>query len=263
MAAEKAPELGILYKRAEVFEQAGEVGTVLFDKTGTLTTGVMELSDVVTDENEAEFLQLIASVEAASAHPIGKAVALGADVREIEFVQPENLESHSGLGVTGRAEGHSVVVGKPDLILERGLLVDQRWLDELVRLEKEGKTAFLAGWDGIVRGVIAVADTIRPETPQAVSRLVSLGVSTGMVTGDNQVTASQIGSQLELEHVTAEIPPGGKAEIVMGFSGRGNIRSHLSVTASMMHPLLTQGRSGHCSRIRHRCRTGSRETSFS
>ena len=217
----KGAELGILYKRAEVFEQAGDIGTVLFDKTGTLTTGVMDLSDVVTNEDETEFLQLVASVEAASGHPIGKAVALGADVREIEFISPENLESHAGLGVTGRVDGHSVVVGKPDLILDRGLLVDQRWLDELVRLENEGKTAFLAGWDGIVRGVIAVADTIRPETPHAIARLASLGVATGMVTGDNQVTANHIGLQLGLEHVAAEVPPGGKAEAVRSFQKEG------------------------------------------
>jgi heavy metal translocating P-type ATPase len=210
----KGAEFGILYKRAEVFEQAGDVDVVLFDKTGTLTTGVMDLTDVVTDNDETEFLRLAASVEAASGHPIGSAVAVGADDRKIEMASVDNLETHPGLGVTGLIEGHSVVVGKQDFVVDRGLLVDQRWLDEVSRLRGEGKTAFLAGWDGLIKGVIAVADTVRPESAQAVSRLASLGVTTGMVTGDNQRTADQIAGTVGVDKVSAEVPPGGKAEIV-------------------------------------------------
>jgi heavy metal translocating P-type ATPase len=214
-------ELGILFKRAEVFERAGDIGVVLFDKTGTLTTGVMTLSEVLTDEAEGEFLHLVASVEAASGHPIGKAVALGADERNVEYGRPENLEAHSGMGVTGRVDAHAVVVGKPALIEARGLLPNTRWSTEMQRLETEGNTAFLAGWDGTVRGVIAVSDEIRPAAAEAVARLATQGTKTVMVTGDNRVTAERIGRDLGIDDVQAEVLPFDKAEIVKQYQAGG------------------------------------------
>jgi Cu+-exporting ATPase len=217
----RGAELGILYKRAEIFEQAGDVQVVLFDKTGTLTTGAMALSDVVTDEDEHRFLQLVASIETASGHPIGKAVALGADERDIEFLPADNLESHSGLGVTGLVDGHSVVVGKPDLVIERGFLVNQPVLDVLAKLGGEGRTAFLAGWDGLIRGVIAVSDTVRSDAEIAVSRLRSLEITTGMITGDSKSTADQIAAELGIEEIDAEVLPGEKAAIVAGYQTNG------------------------------------------
>ena len=119
----RGAELGILFKRAEVFEQAGKVDTVLFDKTGTLTTGVMTLTDVETDEEEMVFIRRVASIEAASGHPIGKAVALGADERGIDLSTPTNLESLAGLGVVGTVDGLEVIVGKTKLAADRGLVV--------------------------------------------------------------------------------------------------------------------------------------------
>ena len=217
----RGAELGILFKRAEVFEEARQVATVLFDKTGTLTTGVMTLSDVVTDENPDDFLHLVASVEAASGHPIGKAIALGADERDIEYGRVENLETHAGLGVTGRVDGHSVAVGKPDLIESRGLLSDSEWSATLRRLESEGKTAFLAGWDGRVRGVLAVADEIRPGAADAVARLSSMRIKVVMVTGDNRVTAERIAALINIDAVESEILPIDKAEIVRKYQDGG------------------------------------------
>ena len=164
----RGAELGILYKQAEVFEQARDIDTVLFDKTGTLTSGVMDLTDVLTDDDEAEFLRLVASVESASGHPIGKAVALGADEREIALVEPDRVEGVSGLGVIGSVDGIEVVVGKEKLVADRGLLIADRWLQDLDDLEAEGKTAFLAGWDGEVKGVIGVADIVRESSREAV-----------------------------------------------------------------------------------------------
>lgn len=210
----RGAELGILFKRAEVFEQAGQIDRVLFDKTGTLTTGVMTLTDVETTETESEFIRLIASVEAASGHPIGRAVALGADDREIELVTPDSLKSLAGLGVTGTIDGREIIVGKEKLAADRGLMVDKRWSERLVELEGEGKTAFLAGWGGEVRGVIAVADTIRPESRQAVAALNNAGITSGMVTGDNTLTAERIAADIGLDEVRAEVMPGEKADVV-------------------------------------------------
>jgi cation-transporting ATPase V/Cu+-exporting ATPase len=217
----RGAELGILYKQAEIFERAGDIDTVLFDKTGTLTTGVMDLTDVVSDVDEDEFLHLVASVEAASGHPIGKAVALGADERGIDLDEPDRVESMAGQGVVGSIGGHEVVVGKEKLVVDRGLLVADRWRDTLGQFEGEGKTAFLAGWDGEVKGVIAVADTIREESREAVTHLDAAGITTRMVTGDNQRTAARIAEQIGITEVDAEVMPGEKVELVKRAQAQG------------------------------------------
>ena len=217
----RGAELGILFKRAEVFEMAGKVDTVVFDKTGTLTTGAMTLSEAVTDGDHREFLRMVASVEAASGHPIGKAVALGADEAEIDLVVPDRVESLTGAGVTGSIEGRELVIGKAKLLADRGLVISDRWLADLARFEDEGKTAFLAGWDGEARGVIAVADTIRDGAAQAVGRLLADGLTPVLVTGDNQRTADRIGSELGIDEIHAEVLPGEKANLVARLQGEG------------------------------------------
>jgi heavy metal translocating P-type ATPase len=210
----RGAELGILFKRAEVFEQAGVVDTVVFDKTGTLTTGVMTLTDAITDSGSDEFIRLVASLEAASGHPIGKAVALGADEREIDLVQPDRVESLAGFGVVGSVEGREMAVGKAKLLADNGIVVADHWLVELARLEEEGKTAFLAGWDGEARGVIAVADSIREGAGAAVTRLKLRGITTAMITGDNHRTAARIAEQVGIDEIHAEVLPGEKAAAV-------------------------------------------------
>jgi len=217
----RGAELGILFKRAEVFEMAGKVDTVIFDKTGTLTSGAMTLSDASTDGDHREFLRLVASVEAASGHPIGKAVALGADDAEIDLVVPDRVESLPGFGVIGTIEGLELVVGKAKLLADRGLGISERWLVELARLEDEAKTAFLAGWGGEARGVVAVADTIRDGAAQAVSRLGTDGLTTVMITGDNQRTAARIAGEVGIDEVHAEVLPGEKADLVTRLQGMG------------------------------------------
>ncbi len=217
----RGAELGILFKKAEVFEQAGDIDAVLFDKTGTLTTGVMTLTDVRTDHSEDEFIRLVASIEAGSGHPIGKAVALGADDRGIELTDPDSVESLSGMGVVGEIEGKRVVVGKAKLAADEGLVVDSRWESELAELEDQGKTAFLAGWDGEVRGIIAVADTVRPESQVAVAALHAAGVTTAMITGDNPRTAERIAADLGITEVRAEVLPGDKSDVVAAYQQRG------------------------------------------
>lgn len=217
----RGAELGILFKKAEVFEQAGDINAVLFDKTGTLTTGVMTLTDVYTDHPQEEFIRFVASVEAGSGHPIGKAVALGADERGIELTEPDSVESHSGMGVIGQVEGRTIVVGKAKLTADQGLMGDSRWDRRLEELERQGKTAFLAGWDGEVRGVIGVADTVRPESLVAVDALDRAGVITAMITGDNARTAERIGEDLGISEIRAEVLPGEKADVVKAYQQRG------------------------------------------
>jgi len=217
----RGAEMGILFKRAEVFEMAGKVNTVVFDKTGTLTTGAMTLTDALTDEDTTEFLHLVASVEAASGHPIGMAVALGADDAGIDLTAPDRIEGLAGFGVIGSVEGRDLVIGKAKLLADRGLAIADVWLAELARCEDEAKTAFLAGWDGEARGVIAVADSIRDGAEAAVTRLQERGIATVLITGDNHRTATRIGHRIGLDDIHAEVLPGEKADHVARLQADG------------------------------------------
>lgn len=216
----RGAELGVLFKNPDVFQRAHDTDVVLFDKTGTLTTGSLELSDVVTDEDESDFLRRVGAVEAASGHPIGRAVADGAEQRGVALPQPESVEAHAGQGVIGVVEGTEVRVGK------RGLLgdieVEGRWSDEMQRLESEAKTAFLVAWNGKVRGVVAVSDRIRPEAADAVARLADRQVRTAMITGDNRRTAETVAGVVGIERVLAEVMPGDKSAEVERLTAEGH-----------------------------------------
>ncbi len=217
----RGAELGVLFKGAEVFERSRSVDTVMFDKTGTLTAGMMTLTDVETAEETAVFLHRVGSVEAASEHPIGQAVALGAEQRDIDLGPVTDFEAVAGHGVVGTVDGMAITVGKAKLVADRGLIVADRWQERLEELEREGKTAFLAGWNGEARGVIAVADTVRPSSAVAVSRLHELGVSTALITGDNQRTADSIAATVGISRVVAEVLPGDKADEVQHLQATG------------------------------------------
>lgn len=219
----RAAELGILFKRAEVFEQATTVDTVLFDKTGTLTTGTMELSDLRTGESEELFLRNAGSVENASGHPIGKAVALGADHRGVDLVEPDDVTTLTGLGVRGTVDGVEVLVGKPELMQSQGLDPTEDQQSQFDQLESEAKTAFMAAWDGAVRGVLAVSDTLRPESEVAVRRLGDAGIKVAMITGDNRSTAEQIADHVAITEVYADVLPGDKSNLVGRLQGQGQI----------------------------------------
>ncbi len=216
----RGAELGVVFKGAEVFERSRDVDVVLFDKTGTLTEGRMALTDVHGDDEDL-LLRLAGSVEAASEHPIGRAVALGAEEREVVLAGVEGFENLPGRGVRATVDGREVVVGKPKLLADLGLAIADRWLDTLGALEAQGKTTFVAGWDGEARGVLAVADEVRPGAAQAVEALAGMGVRSAMVTGDNQRTAEAIAARVGIDDVAAEVLPGDKADEVNRHQGRG------------------------------------------
>ena len=217
----RGAELGVLFKNAQVFEQAKVVDTVIFDKTGTLTRGAMTLTDVVTDEPEDRFLLLVGSVEAASEHPIGKAVALGAEERDVILVTPSDFSTLRGLGVAGTVDGTEVIVGKPKLVADRGLHIPDRYVASMERIESRGNTAFLAGWDGAVRGTLGVADTIRNTAADAVRALQAMDVDVAMLTGDNHRTAETIAVAVGIDSVMAEVLPADKAAEVARVQSEG------------------------------------------
>ena len=207
----RAAEHGVLFKRADVFERSRKIDTVVFDKTGTLTKGLMALSDVVTDEDENRFLFLVGSVEAASEHPIGRGVALGAEERGIRLAFPDQVESLAGKGVIGVVGGVEVTVGKAKLMADRGLRVDDRYVGAVEDLERAGKTTFLAGWNGKTRGVLAVEDSVRESAPRAVAAMQELGVNAVMLTGDNRRTADSVARRIGISDVLAGVAPGQKS----------------------------------------------------
>jgi copper-transporting P-type ATPase V len=218
----RGAELGVLFKDAEVFERARDVDTAVFDKTGTLTRGAMTLADLDTAASEERFLFLVASVESASEHPIGRAVSLGAEEREIGITTPEDFAAQRGLGVAGTVEGVEVIVGKPKLLADRGLHIPARYQEALDRMERAGYTAFLGGWDGEVRGALAVADTVRDTAADAVRRLDGMGIEVGVLTGDNVRTAETVAAAIGVDRVIADVLPGDKSAEIERLQGEGH-----------------------------------------
>lgn len=210
----RGAEQGVLFKSAEVFERAKAIDTVVFDKTGTLTRGAMTLATIDTEEPVDRFLTLVGSLEAASEHPIGMAVALGAEERDLTLKPVEDFVARSGLGVEGTVEGVGVSVGRTLLMDELGIDIPKRDAEAMERIESAGHTAFFAAWDGRVRGSIGVADTVRASSKAAVSELHDLNVEVAMLTGDNTRTAEEIATQVGISRVIAGVLPAGKADEV-------------------------------------------------
>ncbi len=153
----------------------------------------MTLVEIDTGRDVDVFLRRVAAVELAGGHPIGVAVALGAEERGLEVPDASDVELVPGLGVTGTVDGLFVVAGKPKLLADRGLHISDRFESAMRVWEEQGKTAFLGGYDGEVKGALAVADSVRPSAPRAIQILKDLGLRTGMVTGDNLRTADDRG----------------------------------------------------------------------
>jgi heavy metal translocating P-type ATPase len=217
----RGAEQGVLFKSAEVFERAKAIDTVVFDKTGTLTRGAMTLTTVATDEQVDRFLTLVGSVEAASEHPIGMAVALGAEERDLTLRPVENFVARRGLGVEGTVDGVNLAVGRTLLMDELGIDVTENDAAALERIESAGHTAFLAALDGQVRGAIGVADTVRASSKAAVSELHTLDVDIAMLTGDTTRAAEEIASQVGISRVIAGVLPADKADEVSRLQDTG------------------------------------------
>jgi P-type Cu+ transporter len=218
----KGAEAGILIRGAEVLERAEKLTTVVFDKTGTLTRGEPNVTDIIVlgAATEEDILRLAAAVEAGSEHPLGEAIVRAAQHRELVLPQVEGFEAIPGHGIRGRAEGRQVLMGNRRLFARENIVTAAAEAD-MTRLEAEGKTAMLVGQDGALSGIIAVADTLKPEAQEAVSELKQEGVEVILLTGDNQRTANAIAAQLGIAQVIAEVLPGDKAHIIQDLQQQG------------------------------------------
>jgi P-type Cu+ transporter len=226
----RGAQLGILIKGPEVLESTRRVDTVVLDKTGTITSGQMALVGVTADgaeaadvPAEAEALRLIGALEDASEHPIGKAIAAGARQRVGTLPPVEAFTSRRGLGVEGIVEGHAVVAGRPALLADWSLPLPDTLERARRRAEANGQTAVAGAWDGQVRALFVVADTVKPTSAEAVTRLRELGLRPVLLTGDNTATARAVASQVGIGEVVAEVLPGDKAEVVVRLQAEGRV----------------------------------------
>ncbi|MEE8518987.1 MAG: heavy metal translocating P-type ATPase [Dehalococcoidia bacterium] len=214
---------GVLIRSAVALEQAHKLDVVIFDKTGTLTEGKPRLTDVIAHGGtaEEEMLRLAASVEQLSEHPLAGAVVEGARERGITLTMPELFQSAAGMGVRANVDGESVTVGSMRLVEAAGITLDGPTVSAVRVLAEQGKTpmAVLRGSDVI--GLLAVADTVRPESMEAVAALRAMGVEVAMLTGDTRPTAEAIAKQLGITTVLAEVLPGQKAEEVSRLQAEG------------------------------------------
>ena len=208
----RGAQLGLLIKGPEVLESTRRVDTILLDKTGTVTTGRMSLVDVVTDGfDRREALEIVGALEAASEHPIGRAIATTSDLTVDGFTNRE------GLGVEGVVDGQAVVAGRSALLAEWSIRIPDKLQDAL---EADGRTAVVAAIDGRAVAVFVVADAVKPTSADAVARLRGLGLRPILLTGDNEQTARAVAAEVGIDDVIAEVLPSEKAAVVEAPAGR-------------------------------------------
>jgi cation-transporting ATPase V len=221
----RGASLGILIKGVEVLERTRTITTVVFDKTGTLTRGDMALTDTEpgAGTDRAELLRRAGAVEADSEHPIGQAIAAAARERHRVLPAVTGFQSVAGHGVRADVEGATVWVGRRKMAAEAGLALSDELTRAAERLEEQGRTAVLAGWDGQVRGVLAVADTLKDGAADAVAELHRMGLQVAMITGDNARTAAAIAQRVGIDTVLAEVLPADKQTEVTRLQAAGEV----------------------------------------
>ncbi len=223
----RGAQLGVLIKGPEILESTRKVDTVVLDKTGTVTTGRMSVVAITTAEGEdrSRLLRLTGAVEDASEHPIARAISRAARDELGQLPPVTRFASRGGLGVSGEVDGHDVRVGRLAHLAGPGSGVALP--GELAEARREadglGFTAILAAWDGRVRGLIAVADTVKPTSAEAVSSLEKLGLWPVLLTGDCQATARAVAAEVGIEEVVAEVLPADKAAVVRRLQAEGRV----------------------------------------
>ncbi|MBL3688492.1 copper-translocating P-type ATPase [Leucobacter chromiireducens subsp. chromiireducens] len=221
----RGAQLGILIKGPEILESTRRVDTILLDKTGTVTSGRMSLAEVVAapGTEHADLLRRVGAVEAASEHPIAQAIARGAAAELGELPEVSDFRNTAGHGVTGAVDDTPVIVGRAALLADWGVAPGPELLTERDRLEGTGHTVVFAAWDGAARGVVAVADTVKPTSAEAIRELTKLGLTPILLTGDNRTVAEQVAASVGITEVHAEVLPGDKVEVVQRLQAAGRV----------------------------------------
>ncbi|GAE24496.1 lead, cadmium, zinc and mercury transporting ATPase [Halalkalibacter wakoensis JCM 9140] len=218
----RAAELGLLFKGGEHLENTQSIQTVVLDKTGTVTKGEPVVTDFIHDGSydEETLLKLVASSENKSEHPLAQAIVQHAKDSMVSLLETEQFEAIPGHGVRAQVDGHIIIIGTRKLFRNSQIdFCDAK--SEMQRLENEGKTAILIAVNNEYKGLIAVADTVKETSKQAVERLTKLGLEVMMLTGDNKRTAHSIATQVGIEHVIAEVIPEEKSAVIKKLQQQG------------------------------------------
>ncbi|WP_043646428.1 heavy metal translocating P-type ATPase [Nocardia thailandica] len=221
----RGAQLGILIKGPEVLESTRRVDTIVLDKTGTVTTGRMTLLDVIAAEGEdpATVLELAGALEHSSEHPIAQAIAKGAQDKVGTLPAVADFANIEGLGVQGVVNGHAVVVGRARLLADWSQPLGETLEAAMAEAESAGRTAVAIGWDGAARGVLVVADAVKPTSAQAIAQFRELGLTPILLTGDNARAARAIGDEVGIAEVIAEVLPQDKVDTVKRLQAEGKV----------------------------------------
>ena len=221
----RGAQMGVLIKGPEVLESTRKVDTVVLDKTGTVTSGKMTLTDVITEPGveRAELLRFAGALEDSSEHPIAQAIAKGATQEVGQLPTPEDFANVEGKGVQGIVEGTPVVVGRESLLADWSQKLSPEVAQAKAQAEGEGKTVVAIGWDGAARGILVVADTVKPTSAEAIRGLKEIGLTPVLLTGDNEAVARQIASEVGIDEVIAEVLPKDKVDVVTRLQEEGKI----------------------------------------
>jgi P-type Cu+ transporter len=218
----KGAEYGVLIKGGEALETTHKIKTIVFDKTGTITEGRPEVTDIVTTNiiEKNKLLQIAASAEKGSEHPLGEAIVRGAEKENLETLKVEKFNAIPGYGIEVEIEGKNVLLGNRKLMVERN--IDLSELErESDRLAAEGKTPMYAAIDNQLAGIVAVADIVKESSARAIKKLHDMGIEVAMITGDNRKTAEAIAKQVGIDRVLAEVLPQDKANEVKKLQAEG------------------------------------------
>jgi copper-(or silver)-translocating P-type ATPase len=220
----KGADNGILIRGGEVLERAEKLSTVVFDKTGTITRGEPNVTDVISfgTASENEVLKLAAAVESGSEHPLGAAIVRAARHRDISLPKATGINGIAGHGIEGNIDSRKIWLGNRRLFARQGIATEAAE-EHLIRLEADGKTAMLVGVDDRLVGVIAVADTIKPEAAEAVAALQASGIKVVLLSGDNHRTAEAVARQVGIERVIAEVLPDDKVAVIRQLQSEGQV----------------------------------------
>jgi Cu+-exporting ATPase len=220
----RGAELGILIKNGDALEISEKLTTVLFDKTGTLTRGKPEVTDIIGFEiSETELLHYAASVEASSEHPLGDAIVRKAKQEGLELLEIHEFDSFGGKGVKAIVDDREIIIGNRSLFKDKQIEITGQVEANILQLENEGKTVVIMGISGAMSCIIAVADTLKVSTADALLGLKKMGLKVAMITGDNERTAKAIASQVGIERVISEVLPQDKSEEVKRLQDDGEI----------------------------------------
>jgi P-type Cu+ transporter len=217
----RGAQLGVLIRGPQILESTKQVNTIALDKTGTITTGKMSVQEIKleTNVNEKEFLTIAGSLENASEHPIAQAIANHAK-RQVDLLTPQEFVSTQGRGVQGLINGKASVIGNPDwLATQWALSSDKDWVSTHQNL---GHTVIAVAWDGEVRGLISVSDTIKSDSKAAITRFKELGLAPVLISGDNQSAAEQVAKEVGIDRVFAGALPEDKVQIITKLQSEGN-----------------------------------------